>query len=91
LAGVGDQPALRNLCESLRARLNSARTFEHVEKQPVLDAMEQILGIPEQTLIWQYLNKGTHEEQDREDFDEGVVEQLVTLMEGMNALRLRNR
>lgn len=91
LAGVGDQPALRNLCESLRARLNSARTFEHAEKQPVLDAMEQILGIPEQTLIWQYLNKGTHEEQDREDFDEGVVEQLVTLMEGMNALRLRNR
>lgn len=91
LAGVGDQPALRNLCEGLRARLNSARTFEHAEKQPVLDAMEQILGIPEQTLIWQYLNKGTHEEQDREDFDEGVVEQLVTLMEGMNALRLRNR
>lgn len=91
LAGVGDQPTLRNLCESLRARLNSARTFEHDEKQPVLDAMEQILGIPEHTLIWQYLNKGTHEEQDREDFDEGVVEQLVTLMEGMNALRLRNR
>jgi recombinational DNA repair ATPase RecF len=91
LAGVGDQPSLRNLCESLRARLNSARTFQHAEKQEVLDAMEQILGIPEQTLIWQYLNKGTHEEQDREDFDEGVVEQLVTLMEGVNALKLRNR
>lgn len=91
LAGVGDQPTLRNLCESLRARLNTARTFEHAEKQPVLDAMEQILGIPEHTLIWQYLNKGTHEEQDRDDFDEGVVEQLVTLMEGMSALRLRNR
>jgi hypothetical protein len=91
LGGVGDQPALRNLCESLRARLNSARTFEHAEKQQVLEAMEQILGIPEQTLIWQYLNKGTHEEQDREDFDEGVVEQLVALMEGLDALRLRSR
>ncbi|WP_241357892.1 AAA family ATPase [Pseudomonas aeruginosa] len=91
LGGVGDQPALRNLCEGLRAKLNSARTFEHPEKQPVLDAMDQILGIPEQTLIWQYLNKGTHEEQDRDDFDEGVVEHLVTLMEGMAALRLRNR
>jgi hypothetical protein len=57
----------------------------------LLDAFGQILGIPEQTLIWQYLNKGTHEEQDREDFDEGIVEQLVALMEGMNTLRLRNR
>ncbi|MGK8855487.1 AAA family ATPase [Pseudomonas aeruginosa] len=91
LAGVGDQPSLRNLCEGLRARLHGARTFEHAEKQPVLDALEQILGIPEQTLIWQYLNKGTHEEQDRDDFDEGVVERLVVLMEGLNALRLRSR
>lgn len=91
LASVGDQPTLRNLCEGLRARLNGARTFEHTDKQPVLNALEQILGIPEQTLIWQYLNKGTHEEQDREDFDEGVVEQLVMLMEAVNALRLRNR
>ncbi|PHS63932.1 MAG: chromosome segregation protein SMC [Thalassobium sp.] len=89
LAGVGDQPSLRNLCEGLRARLNGAHTFEHSDKQPLLDALEQILGIPEQTLIWQYLNKGTHEEQDRDDFDEGVVEQLVALMEGLNGLRLR--
>lgn len=90
LAGVGDQPSLHNLCEGLRARLNGARTFEHRDKLPLLDALEQILGIPEQTLLWQYLNKGTHEEQDREDFDEGLVDQLVVLMEEMNALRLRN-
>lgn len=90
LAGIGDQPSLRNLCDGLRARLNGARTFEHVDKQPLLDAINQILGIPEQTLLWQYLNKGTHEEQDREDFDEGVVEQLVALMETINSLRLRN-
>lgn len=91
LSGVGDQPTLRNLCDGLRARLSGARTFEHNDKQPLLDALGQILGIPEQTLLWQYLNKGTHEEQDREDFDEGVVEQLVSLMEGINALRLSNR
>jgi hypothetical protein len=91
LSGVGDQPTLRNLCDGLRARLHGARTFEHDDKQPLLDAFGQILGIPEQTLLWQYLNKGTHEEQDREDFDEGVVEQLVSLMEGINALRLSNR
>jgi recombinational DNA repair ATPase RecF len=91
LAGVGDQPSLRNLCDGIRKRLCDAHAFEHEDKQPLLDAFGQILGIPEQTLIWQYLNKGTHEEQDREDFDEGIVEQLVALMEGMNTLRLRNR
>ncbi|HBP5084917.1 TPA: AAA family ATPase [Pseudomonas aeruginosa] len=91
LTGVGDQPTLRNLCEGLRARLHGARTFEHADKQPVLDVLEEILGIPEQTLLWQYLNKGTHEEQNRDDFDEGVVERLVVLMEGMNALALRGR
>ncbi|NHQ86812.1 AAA family ATPase [Iodobacter sp. HSC-16F04] len=91
LGGVGDQPSLRNLCEGLRVRLNGARTFEHGDKQPLLDALALILGIPEQTMLWQYLNKGTHEEQDREDFDEGVVEQLVALMEGMNTLGLRKR
>ena len=90
LAGMGDQPTLRNLCEGLRARLNGAHTFEHDDKQPLLDALDQILGIPEQTLLWQYLNKGTHEEQNREDFDEGIVEQLVVLMERLNTLRLRN-
>ncbi|MFA8091447.1 AAA family ATPase [Klebsiella oxytoca] len=91
LAGTGDQPTLRNLCDGLRKRLNGAHTFEHDDKQPLLDAFGQILNISEQTLLWQYLNKGTHEEQNRDDFDEGVVEQLVTLMERMNALRLRNR
>ncbi|TNB98539.1 chromosome segregation protein SMC [Pseudomonas jessenii] len=91
LAGVGDQPSLRNLCDGIRSRLNGANTFEHVDKQPLLDALGQVVGIPEQNFLWQYLNKGTHEEQDRDDFDEGQVERLVALLEGMNALRLRNR
>lgn len=91
VAGAGAEPTLRNLCDSLRARLKRASTFEHGDKQSLLDALDQILGIPERTLIWQYLNKGTHEEENRDDFDEGVVEQLVILMEGMNTLGLRNR
>ena len=91
LAGSGDQPALRNLCDSLRATLNRANTFDHEDKQPLLDALNQILVIPENGLIWQYLNKGTHNEEDRDDFDEGLVERVVSLMEDMNALRLRKR
>lgn len=91
LAGVGDQPSLRNLCDGIRSRLNGANTFEQADKQPLLDALGQVVGIPEQNFLWQYLNKGSHEEQDRDDFDEGQVERLVALLEGMNALRLRNR
>lgn len=89
LARDGDQPGLSNLCGSIRSKLRGAKTFEHVDKQPLVDALTQILGIGEQTLIWKYLNKGTHEEVDREDFDGGVVEHVVQLLEGMNALRLR--
>lgn len=91
LGSATDQPSLRNVSEALRTRLNGADTFEHDDKAPVLHALGELLGIPRPTLMWQYLNKGTHEEQDREDFDEQVVEQLVQLLEGVNALRLRAR
>ncbi|PYD32860.1 chromosome segregation protein SMC [Pseudomonas syringae pv. pisi] len=89
LARDGDQPGLSNLCASICSKLRGANTFQHVDKQPLVDALTQILGIGEQTLIWKYLNKGTHEEVDREDFDAGLVEDVVRLLEGMNALRLR--
>lgn len=89
LARDGDQPSLSNLCASICSKLRGANTFQHADKQPLIDALVQILGIGEQTLVWGYLNKGTHEEADREDFDAGVVEQVVALLEGINTLRLR--
>jgi len=60
-----------------------------VDKQPLIDALARTLGIGEQTLVWRYLNKGTHEEADRDDVEAGVVEDVVQLLESMNALRLR--
>lgn len=89
LARDGDQPTLNNLCGSICAKLRGANTFEHVDKQPLIDGLVRILGIGEQTLVWRYLNKGIHEEADRDDFDAGVVEDVVQLLESMNALRLR--
>lgn len=85
----GDQPSLSNLCTSICSKLRSANSFEHADKQPLIDALVRILGIGEQPLVWGYLNKGTREEANREDFDAGVVEQVVQLLEGVNALRLR--
>ncbi len=91
IAGSGAEPALRNLCEGIRAKLRGAPNFEHADKAPIIQALDHILGIPEQSLVWLYLNKGTHEEANREDFDVGVVELVVHTLESLNALQLRAR
>jgi len=89
LAGAGAEPALRNLCESIRARLREATTFAHPDKTPVLDALGVILGIPEASLVWLYLNKGTHEEANRDDFDAVIVETVLQTLEAIDRLQLR--
>lgn len=91
IAGAGAEPALRNLCESLRAKLLGATTFTHGEKDAVIEALGVILGIPEQSLVWLYLNKGTHEEANRDDFDSRAVESVVQTIETLGALQLRAR
>ena len=85
----GEDPALRNLCESIRKKLIEATTFTHPEKAAVKEALDGILGIPEPSLVWLYLNKGTHEEANREDFDSAIVERVVRNLEAIDRLRLR--
>jgi recombinational DNA repair ATPase RecF len=89
LAGVGAEPGLRNLCEALMKRLNEATTFTHVNKGPLVAAYGRILGIPAANLVWTYLNKGTHEEANRDDFDGGLVESVIQTLEELDALDLR--
>jgi len=89
LAGVGAEPGLRNLCEALRKRLDDAAYFDHANKPALLAAYGRILGIPAANLVWTYLNKGTHEEADRDDFDADLVESVVLTLEEVDALDLR--
>jgi hypothetical protein len=89
LAGVGAEPSLRNLCEALRKRLDDAAHFNHANKPPLLTAYGRILGIPAANLVWTYLNKGTHEEANRDDFDADLVESVVRTLEEFDALDLR--
>ncbi len=89
LAGVGAEPALRNLCDALRRKITTTLTFVHLNKQPIISALDRILGIPEQNLVWLYLNKGTHEEADRDDFDGDTVESVVVTLEELESLDLR--
>jgi recombinational DNA repair ATPase RecF len=60
LPGVDAEPALRNLCEGLAKKLRETKTFNHDNKEQLLNAYDRILGIPTTNLVWTYLNKGTH-------------------------------
>jgi hypothetical protein len=80
---------LRNLCEALLKRLNDATTFTHVNKASLVAAYRRILGIPAANLVWTYLNKGTHEEANRDDFDGTLVESVIQTLEELDGLDLR--
>ena len=89
IEGPGKEPQLRTLCESLRRKLLDLTTFAHGSKQPLIDGLNMVLGIPSTNLIWKYLNKGTHEDSDRDDFDRTHVETLIHALEAIDALELR--
>lgn len=89
LAGVNAEPGLRNLCEALFKRLNDAKTFTHSNKPLLVTAYGRVLGIPAASLVWTYLNKGTHEEANKDDFDADLVESVVQTLEELDGLDLR--
>lgn len=89
LAGVGAEPALRNLCDALAKKLKNTTTFSHVNKDILVRCYDQILGISATNFVWVYLNKGTHEEAERDDFDRDVVERVIQALEDMDRLDLR--
>jgi len=89
LAGRGAEPALRNLCEALKRRLDDARTFIHPDKPGIVQGLGAILGVPAPSNVWTYLNKGIHEEANRDDYDPNLVRTVVETLEAMNRLQLR--
>ncbi len=89
LAGRGAEPALRNLCEALKKRLDDARTFVHPDKPALVQGLGAILGVPAPSNVWLYLNKGTHEEANRDDYDQNLVRTIVENLESLNQLQLR--
>ncbi|VVE83008.1 AAA family ATPase [Pandoraea sputorum] len=89
LAGVGAEPALRNLCEALLRKIRETQTFEHANNAALIEAYGRILGIPAANQVWMYLNKGTHEEADRDDFDGDHVESVVQTLEQLDQLDFR--
>lgn len=60
-----------------------------VEVLALIAAYGKIVGIPEENLVWTYLNKGTHEEANRDDFDTEKVEDVVQTLETLDMIELR--
>jgi len=67
---------LRNLTEQLKTKL-SQPDFTHEDKDSILNPINRILGIDGQSREWRYLNKGTHEDPDRAEFDRSIVKSII--------------
>lgn len=67
---------LRNLTEQLRSKINKP-DFAAPDKNIIYDPINSLLGINGDSREWRYLNKGTHEENDRTEFDRGTVNMII--------------
>ena len=67
---------LRNLTEQLGKKL-SDKDFNHKDKDAILNPITTLLGIDGESREWRYLNKGTHEEADRAEFDRSTVKSII--------------
>ena len=74
---------LRQLTEQLKTKINKG-DFSDPDKDNVLSPIEQLLGINGDSREWRYLNKGTHEEVDRAEFDRNSVHTIVAAIESLD-------
>ncbi len=80
---------VRDLCDGIRLKLRDNVAFTHPSNEALRVALEEILSAS--NLTWKYLNGGTHEEEDRDEFDRVEVELVVSRLERIDALDLRTR
>ncbi|MDY0280478.1 MAG: AAA family ATPase [Salinivirgaceae bacterium] len=71
---------LRHLTEQLKTKIAKA-DFPDQNKASVLVPLDSLLGINGDSREWRYLNKGTHEEENRAEFDRQTVSQIISALE----------
>jgi len=70
---------LRNLTDQLRSKIHKP-DFADPNKNAIYDPINSLLGINGDCREWRYLNKGTHEENDRAEFDRAIVTAIVAAL-----------
>jgi len=76
---------LRNLTEQLKTKISKG-DFSDPNKDSILQPLDSLLGISGESREWRYLNKGTHDETDRAEFDRGTVNQIITSLEQIDSV-----
>jgi hypothetical protein len=75
---------LRNLTEQLKREIGK-QGFSATNKEAVFTPINTLLGVSGDSREWRYLNKGTHEENDRAEFDRHTVEAIISALESIDA------
>lgn len=75
---------LRNLAEQLKSKINSG-SFSDPQKNIIFAPLDALLGLNGESREWRYLNKGTHEENDRAEFDRSTVEEIIANLESLDS------
>ena len=74
---------LRNLSEQLESKIAKA-DFSDPDKSTVMEPLSTLIGLNGSSREWRYLNKGTHEENDRAEFDRATVSIMILALERLD-------
>lgn len=74
---------LRNLAEQLKTKIGKP-DFSDPKKSNVFDPLNSLIGMNGDSREWRYLNKGTHEENDRSEFDRSTVYMMISALEKLD-------
>lgn len=83
LRSAKDSIELRQLTDQLKKQI-SKDDFRDQNKNTILRPINTLLGIDGNSREWRYLNKGTHDEQDRAEFDRQTVSDIITALEDLD-------
>lgn len=83
LRGASAPIELRNLSDQLKSKISKA-DFSDQNKSMVLDPLSTLVGLNGNSREWRYLNKGTHEENDRAEFDRNTVSTMILALEQLD-------
>jgi len=83
LRGASAPIELRNLSDQLKSKISKA-DFSDENKSIVLEPLSTLVGLNGNSREWRYLNKGTHEENDRAEFDRNTVSTMILALEQLD-------
>lgn len=77
---------LKALAANIRSKIQKSKA-DIPNKDEIIIGFDLLLGLGEggSDLHWTYLNKGTHEEEDREEFDHVTVKEIIESLERIDS------